>query len=182
MILPLEKQVCSLESAKRLKELNCPQESLFYWWKVTNTPEEWILVYEKGVGINISAYTVAEIFELLPDAISIPITGRKSSLRVDKWNNQWLVCYGAMDDKNYYPTMVEACAKMLIYLAENGLKQMIKPITIWKRITNNGSTLEVDHNHFDYGHIDGIFPKGHHSWPKYQWMKRFGYLMDCKVY
>lgn len=31
--MKLEQQVCSLESAKRLKELRVRQESLFYHWK-----------------------------------------------------------------------------------------------------------------------------------------------------
>lgn len=44
MILPLEKQVCSLDLARRLKELGAPQESLFYYvdtrksWKGYNCP------------------------------------------------------------------------------------------------------------------------------------------------
>jgi len=39
MILPLEKQVCSLELAKRLKELGAPQESLFKWIQSWHTSE-----------------------------------------------------------------------------------------------------------------------------------------------
>ena len=34
--MKLEQQVTSLELAKRLKELNCPQDSLFYWWGTFN--------------------------------------------------------------------------------------------------------------------------------------------------
>jgi hypothetical protein len=37
-MISLEKQVCSLELAKRLKELGVKQESLFYWAKF-NTDE-----------------------------------------------------------------------------------------------------------------------------------------------
>ena len=55
------------------------------------------------------------------------------------------------------------------------------PITIWRRIGNSESKLTCEHNHFDNGHIEGIKPVGHPSWPKYSWMKSFGYLINHVV-
>lgn len=71
----LEKQVCSLELSKRLKELGVKQDSIFYWrrWipikgSSYRTPE-WLLSYYRGSVDDyelISAFTVAELGELLP--------------------------------------------------------------------------------------------------------------------
>ena len=63
MILPLEKQVCSLELAKKLKELGVRQESIFYWekrdgWELVDDP------YDDQFELY-SAFTVAELGELL---------------------------------------------------------------------------------------------------------------------
>ena len=40
--MKLEKQVCSLELAKRLKELDVKQESLWYWHFNTEASEGWV--------------------------------------------------------------------------------------------------------------------------------------------
>lgn len=74
MILPLEKQVCSLESAKRLKKLGVRQESLFYWYNHPQNDGYKIMKEWDGAfcvtdwishGPIYSAYTVAELGELL---------------------------------------------------------------------------------------------------------------------
>src|SRR6185369_17718313 len=72
----LESQVCSLELAKRLKELGVKQESLFIWsaW-VSHSPEEntdchdlhWEVVSKEfGNPGWYSAFNVAELGEILP--------------------------------------------------------------------------------------------------------------------
>lgn len=83
MILSLEQQVCSLESAKRLKELGVRQESLFYW-RLNPRPKEDYTDTEKEAyldnkywpsdmkeGLVVSAYTVAEIIYLLGDKFGV---------------------------------------------------------------------------------------------------------------
>jgi hypothetical protein len=74
-MIPLEKQVCSLELARKLKALGVKQESLFWWYRYyQETDAEPI----EGVGIEYqgedgrggemicSAFTVAELGEMLP--------------------------------------------------------------------------------------------------------------------
>jgi hypothetical protein len=82
--LKLEDQVCSLDLAKRLKELGVKQESLVYWWdgyqgygydaekkwgprpiertEVSFQAPDRSLFWDK----NSSAFTVAELGEMLP--------------------------------------------------------------------------------------------------------------------
>jgi hypothetical protein len=77
-MIPLEKQVVSLELAKRLKELGVKQESLFFWMSIKDDDGKdcWAVKYgplETFYGIpvdeNISAFTVAELGEMLPYCI-----------------------------------------------------------------------------------------------------------------
>jgi hypothetical protein len=62
-MIPLEKQVVSLDLAKRLKELGVKQESVWYWFRDR-------LILGRGEGGNMqtftSAFTVAELGEMLP--------------------------------------------------------------------------------------------------------------------
>src|SRR5439155_13694049 len=69
-MIPLEKQVCSLDLAKRLKELGVRQESLFIWNYYPHT-DGYKLQYNPDYGsvLNISAFTVAELGEMLPQHI-----------------------------------------------------------------------------------------------------------------
>lgn len=114
----LESQVCSLELAKRLKELGVKQESLFYWHHENGKdyvsyadPSFCLCPYEK-----ISAFTVAELGELLPAGM---LSSRAKDntgwyiqviTPVDKWN----IMYAC-------ETEADARAKMLIYLSGNNL-------------------------------------------------------------
>jgi hypothetical protein len=139
-MVPLEKQVVSLDLARRLKELGVKQESLFFWAKTKlGKNSEWgwqlRLAVEDGfkgfaspkdlteiTGKNrddaYSAFTVAELGEMLPWDIVI-------SRNIDK---QWHITFQAngLQEKDVYSVMSEnteadARAKMLIYLLENGL-------------------------------------------------------------
>lgn len=120
MLLPLEKQVCSLESAKRLKELGFVQESLFYWWEGRKKPD--IYSY-KDIGFFnstqiYSAYSVAELGELLPKGEWVSriiggIGGQWQCYKNDSFKPEWETQVG--------DTEAEARAKMLIYLKEKKL-------------------------------------------------------------
>lgn len=125
MILPLESQVCSLESAKRLKELGFSQESLFYWVKNNQLDDRFFEVMyiapwnDKSQDfVHISAYTGAELGELLPWMY-------EENVRLYRSNDQeWriaIISGKVISSNEGFNTEDEARAKMLIYLAENGL-------------------------------------------------------------
>lgn len=117
--MKLEDQVCSLKLAKRLKELGVKQESQFYWinppnafpwylrWIKTNgRPSQTML----DDGRAVSAFTVAELGEMLPD------------IETYKVSNAWNI-KNPMEGNPGVSGYVEADAraKMLIYLLEKGL-------------------------------------------------------------
>src|SRR5690348_16233353 len=70
--MTIENQVCSLELAKRLKELSVKQESIFMWF---THPKPADLTWGRDCTVStlssisehhISAFTVAELGEMLP--------------------------------------------------------------------------------------------------------------------
>lgn len=114
--MKLKDQVCSLELAKRLKELGIKQISLCYWWQHDN--DCWDLtvsVYPTSTNNYISAFTVAELGEMLPHMINTYKGNRE-------W--KWECSYNSGNDyhsKSGAETEADARAKMLIYLLENKL-------------------------------------------------------------
>ena len=147
--MKLEQQVTSLEISKRLKELGVKQESLFYFkkdWYDPNPPTRetavrWVLrcSYQEmsgqkvSVEERISAFTVAELGEMLPKTIKKQFNKyTKSKLdyylsiswsEVDKkWryayvNSRENICL----EMFFADTESDARGKMLIYLLENNL-------------------------------------------------------------
>lgn len=114
--MELKDQVCSLELAKKLKELGVKQESLFYWVnQVAMKGAETIWFPDDPKELkpykHYSAFTVAELGELLPKK-----TGYK------KVNDLWIARHSSdrnthFDDK----TEANARAKCLIHLIEKGV-------------------------------------------------------------
>src|ERR1043165_9829731 len=131
--MKLEDQVCSLDLAKKLKELGVEQESYFYFWRDAvaahaGLPESFYLSHD---GENppdypaFSAFTVAELGEMLPNYSST----RRPRCRLKKHDpevfgnfhhHSWECAVNTLD-KQYAHTEADARAKMLIYLIENGL-------------------------------------------------------------
>lgn len=120
--MKLENQVVSLELAKKLKSLNVKQESLFYH-EVHAGSEQYLglnrIVSTKSKNHYVdtySAFTVAELGELLPMLMYWGIERHSNDWRAGKLGN----------DKEMYAsgdTMANTLAKMLIYLLENKLTQ-----------------------------------------------------------
>ncbi len=139
--MKLENQVTSLEISKKLKELDVKQESYFYWIDIVGYenrkvhlgqyPKGWI---DKGGTLDsywgsddyVSAFTVAELGEMLPDKLhedwwlmfSFDKGGRKYDVSYVRWNNE-----GGLNTQwqERGDTEADARGKMLIYLLENKL-------------------------------------------------------------
>lgn len=138
MILPLEQQVCSLELAKKLKELGVKQESYFIWVETRNFgtkvyPEDFSfeLDFFGSVRVLASAFTVAELGEMLPKSINIPYKngkGRQNDHYVHFYHsetmNTWQINYvGSSFVRPFVQAETEADARalLLIHLVENKL-------------------------------------------------------------
>ena len=127
--MKLEDQACSLELAKKLKELGVKQGSLYYWfktwwesgangwhskWEVLHCENDHFAV--KGELERYPAYTVAELGEMLP-------LRHKSGQTLSLVPGERFACGCTGDDeyKQFADTEADARAKMLIYLIENNL-------------------------------------------------------------
>jgi hypothetical protein len=128
--MKLDDQVCSIELAKRLKELGVPQESIFYWeyyneqcYAVKYFP--YCIVPDDNNKFKLySAFTVAELGEMLPGSIKVEERSFFITMDCDKcpyYDDMPLTqeIYSGMDNDG--DTEADARAKMLIYLLENGL-------------------------------------------------------------
>ena len=139
--MKLEDQVVSRELAMRLKELGVKQES-FFVWSVANlssmTAEVTTQMYASSIhgnGVDCSAFTVAELGEMLPREVNVPLSSgkkRKYSHRVTysiygnespHGNYRVGLNHGTaiFQYSEYAGTEADARAKMLLYLLENKL-------------------------------------------------------------
>jgi hypothetical protein len=130
--MTLEQQVVSLDLSKKLKELDVKQESLFYWNYCGGEKERETWRVEKGKApiSGISAFTVAELGEMLPDYIQQE-DGTMAQLTSTKHRPFWVTHYQWGESMQlvalYRQTAdseADARAQMLIYLLENKLIQL----------------------------------------------------------
>lgn len=136
--MKLEEQVTNLELSKKLKELGVKQESEFEWYThnnkeneawVTNDPGEYATFGDELIA---SAFTVAELGEMLPDSIEGD-EGMKFDLDIwrDRETKGYVISYWWDEDTRKKSDMqiqsfeskslADAMAKMLIYFLENKL-------------------------------------------------------------
>lgn len=137
--MKLENQVTSLELSQKLKELGVKQNSIFNWYyrsgfeephhhQVLSTRES--MHHGDDLNVNCSAFTVAELGNLLPSYILI--NGLPKFLYC--WKDDagaWRIHYaqwGEMTDffVDKCETEADARAKCLIYLIENKLIDLNK--------------------------------------------------------
>lgn len=135
--MKLEQQVCSLDLAKRLKELGVDQlHSLFIYRKyslrekhdIMFDPKRNLAILSGMIQEELAAFTVAELGEMLPFFL-------KDNGWLNIWKRNigagevWVVVYTEIEmdgsEKVYFdfdsPTEADARAEMLIYLLENNL-------------------------------------------------------------
>lgn len=114
--MKLEDQVCSLELAKKLKELGVKQESLFWWDKGDGIEDRLEFSPTQPLTELASAFTVAELGEMLPfgTTVRVCLDGR--------WEYTFCGIVGK-ELQNIWKefTEADARAKMLIYLYEHKL-------------------------------------------------------------
>ena len=115
-MIPLEKQVTSLEPSMRLKELGVKQDSAYYWtWAEWNEKTEWVLIpRDRAIKLEkekFSAFTVAEHGIALPRNIH--------SYRDTDFKTEFWVCEQRFKNREFADTEANARAKMRIYLIEN---------------------------------------------------------------
>ena len=127
--MQLEKQVCSLELAKRLKKLRVKQDGLFYWAQVKIDGEEYNDIFKGAIRAGepmkyiASAFTVAELGEMLPTCIpnSEPLTMNHGLFGYGKTaKHRWQCMYYDVKFFNE-DTEADVRAKLLIYLLEHKL-------------------------------------------------------------
>jgi hypothetical protein len=119
--MELQQQVVNLELSKKMKELGFKQESYFIWYLRNEETKKYILCSRDIFQEGISAYTVAELGEIL----------NLGNLYIEEWRNgnggKWcieLTDWKGKDKKTYNQeaeTEADARAKMLCYLKENNL-------------------------------------------------------------
>lgn len=108
-----EQKVCSVESARKLRELGVKQESYWTWTDDPAGRPYLTCNQDKHFSYHYAAFDVAELGEMLPE--------KHSSYKISE-NGYWycefpdgMACDCAED------TEAEARAKMLIHLIESGL-------------------------------------------------------------
>jgi hypothetical protein len=129
--MKLESQVCSLELARKLKELGVKQESMFIYANRGHFDLEYVpklQVASEPLFGDISAFTVAELGTLLPGCLNGNVL-RCHKNELDEATVQWEVGYwditGDQAESRFglctAETEADARALCLIYLLENKL-------------------------------------------------------------
>ena len=117
----IEKQVVSLELAKRLKDLGVKQHSIFYHLIGEIVPRIEALTLIMGEDWY-SSFTVAELGEMLP--VSIVYEDYDLTLGMAKWVDNWITLYYEEDSPPPIDfrasKLSDSMALMLIWLIENG--------------------------------------------------------------
>lgn len=132
--MKLENQVCTLEQAKRLKELGIEQNSLFTWCLITPDPigENWYyaLIYKEDdspSAINSealgSAFTVAELGAML--------VGYEMPFYWKLWGEY---CFKVAGQPKGYGTEAQARATYMLHLLES---ETITPSDCNQRLLNS---------------------------------------------
>lgn len=134
-MLKFEDQFCSLELAKRLKELGVKQESLFVWewfddncYGIKYVPYTVVKTTLNKIELY-SAFSVAELGNMLPNKITND-TNEILDLYHYHGYNRYCTAYSIDNEyveiEEFGDNEANARTKMLIYLLENKLMELPK--------------------------------------------------------
>jgi len=137
-MMPKEKQATSLELSKQLKELGATQDSIFAWYqppgglgvfceyRIHQMSRDAQSTFDDGYAkcpVEIcSAFTVAELGEMLPDAA---LSSHSSLGKYMAWYHDY-TNPETLKQEFWGETEADARAKMLIWLVENKLVEEAK--------------------------------------------------------
>lgn len=119
--MKIENQCCTLEQAKKLKELGVVQRRSGFIW-VGNGRKNWLEFHQGQNGLAV-AYNVAELGVMLPDSLPIEDGNNWSWYHRHNWKGESVgySAYGAKSiEQAWFTTEAEARAAMLIHLLETG--------------------------------------------------------------
>jgi len=114
--MKLKDEVASVEPAKKMKELGVKQDSIWVWIEspCMNSGYECSLSWNSDPYLeNYSAFTVAELGEMLPPSTY--------SMRLTISPDVWFCDSGLLIPRERAKTEADARAKMLIYLIKEGI-------------------------------------------------------------
>ena len=116
--MELKEQLTSLELSKRLKELGVRQDSFYHWSENNNIVFGLHGHYKDHAH---SAFSVAELSELLPESIEqIGIGSGTLRIEKDKYGD-WSIAYVGTYICTESEKLTDTMAKILIYLYGNKL-------------------------------------------------------------
>lgn len=131
-----KKYVCSLENARKLKKLDLPQDSIFYWVDTLEKATWELMSAEsaKGFDSKLPAYTASELKDYFPSEIWVRFGAKQLRRRnaltyFAKVDNKYIVSLQvpASDSDEVFELMrientneADSCAEMLLYLYQEG--------------------------------------------------------------
>lgn len=129
----LKDQVCTLNQAKRLKDLGVKQKAIFCHY-FNKTLERWTIALEEyaSMPVRYSAFNVAELVQMNGNIYNIEWSVKENKYYsntdpgAEPWSKQF----------TYYPTFAQACADKLIQSLEEGFidaemanERLMQPLT-----------------------------------------------------
>lgn len=122
--MTIESHVCSLDLARKLRDLGVKQESYFYWfeWATTSIVKDKYYSSQISGEKPYSAYLSSELGELMPDNIEHPDEADQTIHLEINHSVLWSVTYTWQHFKTFSDnSLCNAMAKMLIHLIEQGI-------------------------------------------------------------
>lgn len=120
--MEIEKQVCTLEQAERLKDLGVKQNGYFWWsWYGQSRFPNWEVTREKTNEATCCAFTVAELGEMLPEGFYSDKEDFKWEMmqKDDDGKLEEILELGVIDATELFNTEAQARANLLIHLLES---------------------------------------------------------------